>query len=352
MAVAAIGVGAGIPATTGTDSGVIDAGIVVDKVDGLPTDFINGVDVSSVLALEASGVIFRDDAGTPADLFAVLAEHGVTDVRVRVWNDPHDADGQGYGGGTTDAARATEIGRRATDAGLRVLVGFHYSDFWADPAKQRAPKSWEETSDEERAAVAGEFTHQTLTTMKDAGVDVRVVQVGNETNSGVAGVTAWAGIAAIFSAGSAAVRDVYPDAQVAVHFANPEKEGAYARYASILDYFDVDYDVFASSYYPFWHGTTENLTAVLSDIANTYGKQVMVAETSWVRTLEDGDGSPNVVGTADLATAYPVSVQGQATAVPGILVGEDGVATIAVTGTLGGEDWGFIDGFELRPEDA
>ncbi len=325
-----MGAGAGLLATTGTDSGVIDAGIVVDKVDGLRTDFINGVDVSSVLALEASGVIFRDDAGTPADLFAVLAEHGVTDVRVRVWNDPHDSDGRSYGGGTTDAAHATEIGKRATDAGLRVLVDFHYSDFWADPAKQRAPKAWEDMSNDERASAAGEYTRQTLTIMRDAGVDVRMVQVGNETNNGVAGVTAWDGMAAIFSAGSAAVRDVYPDALVAVHFANPEQEGTYARYASILDNFDVDYDVFASSYYPFWHGTTENLTAVLSDIARSYDKQVIVAETSWVRTLNDGDGSPNVVGTADLATAYPVSVQGQATAVRDVIqavvdVGDAGI---------------------------
>lgn len=98
------------------------------KVENLPADFINGADVSSVLSLEASGVVFRDADGQVADLFDVLADHGVTDVRVRVWNDPFDADGNGYGGGDVDVARAVEIGERATDAGLGVLVDFHYSD--------------------------------------------------------------------------------------------------------------------------------------------------------------------------------------------------------------------------------
>jgi arabinogalactan endo-1,4-beta-galactosidase len=128
-------------AAAAEEDGPVEAGIVVEKVENLPADFINGVDVSSVLSLEESGVVFRDAAGEPADLFDVLADSGVTDVRVRVWNDPFDVDGNGYGGGDVDVDRAVEIGERATDAGLGVLVDFHYSDFWADPAKQKAPKA-------------------------------------------------------------------------------------------------------------------------------------------------------------------------------------------------------------------
>ncbi len=120
----------------------VEAGITVPRVEGLASDFALGVDVSSVLSLEESGVVFRDDDGAPADLFEVLADHGVTDVRVRVWNDPFDAEGRGYGGGNVGVERAVEIGERATAAGLGVAVDFHYSDFWADPAKQQAPKAW------------------------------------------------------------------------------------------------------------------------------------------------------------------------------------------------------------------
>lgn len=308
----------------------VQAGITVPRVDGLASDFALGVDVSSVLSLEESGVVFRDDDGAPADLFTVLADHGVTDVRVRVWNDPFDAAGRGYGGGSVGVDRAVEIGERATAAGLGVAVDFHYSDFWADPAKQKAPKAWAGMDATETAAAVGDFTRDALTAFVAAGVDVQLVQVGNETNGGVAGLTGWPDMARVFSAGSAAVRAVTPDALVAVHVTNPERPGHYAAYAAQLAANDVDYDVFASSYYPFWHGTTANLTAVLRQVADTYDKKVMVAETSWVRTLDDADGHPDVIDTASEAEAYPVSVQGQATALHDVIqavadVGDAGI---------------------------
>lgn len=311
--------GAAAAAPAAAEDGPVDAGIVVEKVENLPADFINGVDVSSVLSLEESGVVFRDGTGAPADLFTLLADAGITDVRVRVWNDPFDAEGHGYGGGNTDVARAVEIGQRATAAGLRVLVDFHYSDFWADPGKQQAPKAWAALSVAEKADAVEAFTTDALEQFAAAGVDVRMVQVGNETNNAVAGVSGWDGMAQIFSAGSAAVRAVLPEALVAVHFTNPETTGRYANYAANLATHGVDYDVFASSYYPFWHGTLENLTSVLSHVASTYGKKVVVAETSWARTLGDGDGHGNVIDLASEATTYPVSVQGQATAVRDVM---------------------------------
>lgn len=308
----------------------VDAPITVPRVENLPDDFIGGVDVSSVLSLEESGVVFHDSAGEPGDLFEILADAGVTDVRVRVWNDPFDAAGNGYGGGDVDVERAIEIARRATDAGLGVLVDFHYSDFWADPAKQQAPKAWVGLTADEVAAEVGVFTRDAVRRLVDAGVDLRMVQVGNETNGGVAGVRGWDDMAKVFSAGSAAVRAESPETLVALHFTNPERAGFYADVAAQLDRRDVDYDVFASSYYPFWHGTPANLTAVLSQVANTYGKKVMVAETSWAFTLDDGDGHGNVIDLPSEATQYPVSVQGQADAVRAVVqavadVGEAGI---------------------------
>ncbi|MGH8953564.1 MAG: glycosyl hydrolase 53 family protein [Microbacterium sp.] len=317
------------PAAVSVD-GPVDAAITVPRVENLPDDFIGGVDVSSVLSLEESGVVFRDAQGAPGDLFEILADAGVTDVRVRVWNDPFDANGNGYGGGDVDVDRAIEISQRATDAGLGVLVDFHYSDFWADPAKQQAPKAWEGMTADQVATEVGAFTRDAVRRLVDAGVDLRMVQVGNETNGGVAGVRGWDDMAKVFSAGSAAVRAEAPDTLVALHFTNPERAGFYADVAAQLDRRDVEYDVFASSYYPFWHGTPENLTAVLSHVAETYGKKVMVAETSWAFTLDDGDGHGNVVDLASEATQYPVSVQGQADAVRAVVqavadVGEAGL---------------------------
>lgn len=117
-----------------------------------------GCDVSSVLALEQSGVQYYDYAGKPADLFSVLAESGVNTVRVRVWNDPFDSDGNGCGGGSCDAKTAAEIGRRAAAAGLKLLVDFHDSDFWADPGKQMAPKAWANMEIEEKSQALYDYT--------------------------------------------------------------------------------------------------------------------------------------------------------------------------------------------------
>ena len=255
-------------------------------------------------------------------------------MRVRVWNDPFDASGNGYGGGNVDVARAVEIGQRATAAGLSVLVDFHYSDFWADPAPPARAEGVGGTPDAETVTALHDYTAPSLQAFEDAGVDVSMVQVGNETNNAIAGHTRAgtaidAQFAALVSAGSAAVREVLPDALVAVHFTNPETAGRYATYAAGLAQFGVDYDVFASSYYPYWHGTTSNLTAVLSQIATTYGKQVMVAETSWAHTLEDGDGHPNVIGEGTITDDYPVSVQGQATQL------RDVIAAVTAVGDAG-----------------
>jgi arabinogalactan endo-1,4-beta-galactosidase len=147
--------------------------------------------------------------------------------------------------------------------------------------------------------------------LKDAGVSVGMVQVGNETNSGIAGETSWENMAKLFSAGAKAVRDTLPEALVAVHFTNPEKTGAYEYYAQQLDLYGVDYDVFASSYYPQWHGSLENLQQVLTAIQKTYGKQVLVAETAHAYTAEDLDFHGNTV-TGDTATPYPKTPEGQA----------------------------------------
>ena len=289
--------------------------LFVAPVENLPDDFILGMDISSVLAEEASGVKYYDFAGNEADLFRVLADNGVTHIRVRVWNDPFDADGNGYGGGNCDIGAAVEIGKRAAACGMGLIVDFHYSDFWADPAKQMVPKAWAGMDIDTKSAALYEYTKDCLTQLKNAKVKVSMVSVGNETNGAMCGETKWAKIQALMNAGAKAVRETLPEALVAVHFANPEHEGAYADYAWRLDYYKVDYDVFASSYYPYWHGTLENLAAVLSDVAETYGKKTMVMETSYAFTSEDTDFSGNTISDGGAFTKnYPFTVQGQANA--------------------------------------
>ena len=294
--------------------------LFVEKVENLPEDFILGMDASSVIAEEASGVKYYDFQGREQDVFKTLAESGVNYIRVRVWNDPFGENGKGYGGGNCTADTAVEIGKRATRYGMKLLVDFHYSDFWADPGKQMTPKAWVGMTIEEKTEAVYRYTAQSLQKLKEAGVDVGMVQVGNETNGHFCGESTWFNMQYLFQAGAKAVREVFPEALVALHFANPETADRYATYASKLDYYGVDYDVFASSYYPFWHGTLENLSQVLTQVHETYGKQVMVVETSYAYTPEDTDFNGNTIGEGSLVTKdYPYTVQGQARALRDVI---------------------------------
>ena len=292
--------------------------LFVKQVENLPDDFIMGMDASCVPALEKSGVRYFDHAGNEKDVYEILSENGINYIRIRVWNDPFDGDGHGYGGGNCDIDNAVAIGKRATQYGMKVLVDFHYSDFWADPGKQMLPKAWKGMNFEQKTQALYQYTRESLQKLVDAGVDVGMVQIGNETNGALCGESSsalggWKRIMELISAGSKAVREICPDALVAVHFANPEKAESYVSYGKNLEYYGVDYDVFASSYYPFWHGSLENLSQVLSDIAKKYGKKVMVAETSYAYTAEDGDFSGNTIGDGGgIVKNYPFTLQGQA----------------------------------------
>ena len=286
--------------------------LFVEKVENLTEDFILGMDSSQVPALEAAGVKYYDFEGNEKDVFQILAESGINYIRVRVWVDPFDSEGNGYGGGNCNIDTAVEIGKRATEYGMKLLVNFHYSDFWADPAKQMVPKAWKGMDIETKANAVYEYTVESLNKLKDAKVDVGMVQIGNETNGALCGEKIWMDIYQLMAAGSKATREVFPEALVAVHFANPEKAGSYADYAKKLNYYSLDYDVFASSYYPFWHGSLENLTEVLNHVADTYDKKVMIAETAYTYTSEDTDFSGNSVsGGGGVTLDYPMTVQGQ-----------------------------------------
>ena len=307
------------------DAGVSSDTLYVEKVENLPEDFIMGMDASCVPALEAGGVKYYDHDGNEKDVYQILSENGINYIRVRVWNDPFDAEGNGYGGGNCDIENAIAIGKRATEQGMKLLVNFHYSDFWADPGKQMAPKAWKGMKIEEKCDALYRYTKDSLQKLVDAGVDVGMVQIGNETNGAMCGESSsalggWKKIMELMNAGSKAVREVCPDALVAVHFANPEKTDSYYSYGKNLEYYQVDYDVFASSYYPFWHGTLDNLSRVLTDIAESYGKKVMVAETSYAFTAADTDFYGNTIGEGGgIVKDYPFTQQGQANLVRNVI---------------------------------
>lgn len=291
--------------------------IQVEPIPDISDDFIRGMDASSVLVNERSGVVYYGFEGQEQDVFMTMAQAGVNYIRLRVWNDPYDEDGHGYGGGNNDLETAVELGRRATSYGMKVCIDFHYSDFWADPKRQHAPKAWEGMKIEEKCDALYEYTKKSLKELLDAGVDVCMVQIGNEINNGMAGEKNPAKVMQLLEAGSRGVREISETygrkIQIAVHYADIQQADRIDRHAKKLSDSGVDYDIFAISYYPFWNGTLENMQKVVRNIRENYGKEVVIAETSYCYTAEDGDGSGNSLsGSGDLVEGYDASVQGQA----------------------------------------
>lgn len=294
-----------------------EADIFVEPVANISDDFIRGMDASAVLALENSGVTYYNFDGEEQDVFMTLSEAGINYIRLRVWNDPYDENGNGYGGGNNDVATAVELGKRATMYGMKVCIDFHYSDFWADPKRQHAPKAWEGMSVDEKCDALYEFTTESLTKLLDAGVDVGMVQIGNEINNGMSGETKLDSVTQLLQSGSRAVREISEtygkDIQIVVHYTNIENKAEIDSLAANLADAGLDYDILGFSYYPFWDGTFSNMQRVAELMQERYGKKIMIAETSYCYTSEDGDGTANsLVGIDDLVEGYPATVQGQA----------------------------------------
>ena len=291
---------------------------------------IRGVDISTIISLEKSGVKFCDENGREQDIFRTLADSGVNYIRVRVWNEPYDSSGNGYGGGNSDVYTAGLIGKRAADCGMKLLVDIHYSDFWADPSKQTRPKYWAQHDHNTLKSEIYKWTSWVLESVTEAGGDIGMVQVGNETQCFFCGEKDMYKICDLFSSGEKAVRDFNRDILICHHFTNPDS-GNCEWYAKVMNECGLDYDVFATSYYPYWHGSLGDLGKMLKTVGDTYNKYVMVAETAYPYTNEDGDAFPDSVteNTSNAVLDYPISVEGQAQCITDVF------RTVAETGSHG-----------------
>ncbi len=307
------------------------------SAEAFPTDFILGVDVSELIAQEKSGAKYYDAEGNAADALKLLSDYGAGHIRLRVWNDPFDVEGNGYGGGNIDAKAAAKLSARAAKLGMKSLIDFHYSDFWADPSRQLAPKAWTGMSAEEKAAALYDFTRQALSLILDEGGDVDMVQVGNETNYGMAGEDDTDTVAMLISEGCRAVKDVAAERGVeimtCVHLTDITRTGRIDEVLAALSKARTDVDAVGLSYYAYWAGAPDVLARAVETVRR-HGKAAFVAETAWPFTLEDGDGWSNVVG--EVPEFYPVSPEGQARAFC------DACRTAANAGANGAFYWGGI----------
>lgn len=267
--------------------------------------FARGADVSWASEMEydmthntsrIGGTAFKDSKGN-AGLYPVLKATGINAIRLRVWVRPEDPNGWS---GKEDVVK---MAKRAAEAGMAVMIDFHYSDFFADPSRQNTPSEWAGLDLNGLCAKVSGHTKDVLTALKSAGVTPLWVQVGNETRPGMLWETGrlyndkgeisggWSNYAALSNAGYDAVKSVFPAAKVIIHIDN-----AYQDNTWFFDKFKASggkFDMIGLSHYPMtnpsmtWKAMNSSAILNIKSLAAKYGCRVMVCEVGVKNTASD-----------------------------------------------------------------
>lgn len=242
-----------------------------------------GADISFLPELEARGMKFSDN-GVEKDAIQILKGHGFNYVRLRIFNDPARDSGYSPGKGFCDLENTKKMAKRVKAAGMKLLLDFHYSDYWADPGKQYKPAGWRKYSFEELKKAVYDYTKDVIQQLKDQGTTPDMVQVGNEINHGIiwpeGNVSNFDGLAQLINAGTAAVKSVDPSIVMMLHVALGGQNDESVFFIDNMVARGVHFDVIGESYYPKWHGTLEDLETNLDDLARRYNRDVIVVEYS------------------------------------------------------------------------
>jgi arabinogalactan endo-1,4-beta-galactosidase len=292
-----------------------------------------GTDVSMLRQIELSGGKYYVN-GVEEDCLKILKDHGVNWIRLRIWVDPTDKNGNGLGGGNNDLEKTIEIAARAKKSGLKVLIDFHYSDWWADPGTQNKPRAWEGLDGTALQQAVYDYTAEVIQSLVKAHAAPDMVQLGNEINGGMLWpdgkvwqegdnpIGGYDGLAALLNQGIRAVRDNDPHGDnpakrisIMIHLANGGNNDLYHTVFDALTGRGVEYDMIGLSYYSYWHGPMADLISNMNDISARYNKPVIIAETAYAFTVDAGDGQANLYGDGLQETGgYEATLLGQATA--------------------------------------
>ncbi len=242
-----------------------------------------GADISFLPQLEERGIKFSDK-GVEKDAILILKEHGFNYIRLRIFNDPATDSGYSPKKGFCDLEHTKQMALRVKKAGLKLLLDFHYSDYWADPGKQYKPTAWRGLSFDELKKALYNYTHQVMQALKDQGTTPDMVQIGNEINHGMVwpegNIYNINNLAQLFQAGAAAVKAVDPTVVIMLHVALGGQNDESVFFINNMLARSVHFDVIGESYYPKWHGTLEDLRDNLNNLVRRYGKDVIVVEYS------------------------------------------------------------------------
>jgi len=272
----------------------------------------NGIDISWLPGYEAAGGKFFSTANKQIEAFSLLKQSGLKVVRVRVFVNPNERNGQ--------LSDALALATRAKDAGLDFCLDFHFSDTWADPGHQSIPAAWSKTNIDTLSSQLNSYVVSTLNEFKTRNLPIAYVQLGNEIAGGMLwplgringnDATSWRNFTKLYASAVSGLKSVYPLAKNILHLELGGQTSTINWWlGSANTYGLTGYDIVGLSYYPQWHGTIEQLTASLKMVAETYKKPVLIAETAYPNTpyTFGGDVIDPVKGTV---AGYLASPSGQ-----------------------------------------
>ncbi|AAM86788.1 galactosidase [Yersinia pestis] len=297
----------------------------IAPLKNVPADFIKGADISTLAEVERQGGKFFNEQNVQQDAMAILKANGVNYVRLRLWVDPKDSDGQSYGGGSNDLATTLALAKRAKAQGLKVLLDFHYSDFWTDPGKQFKPKAWQKMNYDQLKVAIHDYTRDTIATFKKEGVLPDMVQIGNESNGGLLwpegkswgeGGGEFDRLAGLLNAAIGGLRENLSspsDVKIMLHLAEGTKNDTFHWWFDEITKRNVPFDIIGLSMYTYWDGPISALQTNMDDISQRYQKDVIVVEAAYGYTLENCDNAENsFTAKEEKDGGYPGTVQGQA----------------------------------------
>lgn len=250
-------------------------------------DKMLGADISFLPELEHKGMKFYDTDGKEKDAIGILKDHGLNYIRLRIFNDPARDSGYSPNLGFCDLTHTLQMAKRVKAAGMKLLLDFHYSDYWADPGKQHMPKAWRGKNISELKQAVYDYTRMVMQALKDQGTAPDMVQVGNEINHGMiwphGSVNHFDSLAQLFFAGVQGVKAISPNTSIMLHVALGGQNDESKFFIDNMVKRGVPFDVIGLSYYPKWHNTLADLEYNLGDLSTRYNKDVIVVEYSHVK---------------------------------------------------------------------
>ncbi len=284
-----------------------------------------GGDISLLPSYVSHGAKYLATDGTPIDApLPYFGEQGMNAMRVRLFVNPENAPSDHKGQGVVqDLEYVKALGKQIKDAGMALMLDFHYSDTWADPVKQWTPQAWADLNDDQLYDKIYTYTKDVLQQMKAAGATPDFIQTGNEISYGMLWGRStdptsqlkkvytnsdanWPRFTTLLKRAIEACREECPNAQVVIHTERVANVNVLKAFYQKMKDYSVDYDIIGLSYYPYYHGTLNTLNNALTQMESNYpDKKIMIVEVGYYH-----DWQPSGVDY-DLSATYPINGEGQ-----------------------------------------